>query len=134
MDCLARDVELSEGCVYSPTHGELNMNIHRNVLKIVAGTLLMASLPAGAQILGGSLGGAANGAFGGTLGSAGSLNGAAGANGNAGFDASGAFGAARDRTQHAAGKTRDVAGNAFGVASSRVESTRGAADASVQTA
>ena len=38
------------------------MNINRNVLKIVAGVLLVASLPAGAQVLGGGLGGAANGA------------------------------------------------------------------------
>jgi hypothetical protein len=111
------------------------MNIHRNVLKIVAGALLVASLPAGAQILGGSLGGAANGTLGGTLGG-GRIGGAGSAAGNAntGIDASDTFGAARARTHQAASKTRDVAGNAVGAASSRVESTRGAADASVGTA
>ncbi len=95
----------------------------------------MASLPAGAQILGGSVGGGANGALGGTLGG-GRIGGAGSAagNANAGIDASDTFGAARDRTHQTAGKTRDVAGNAVGTTRSRVESTRGAADASAQTA
>jgi hypothetical protein len=111
------------------------MNIHRNVLKIVAGALLMASLPAGAQVLGGSLGGAANGTLGGTLG--GSRIGGAGSaagNANAGIDASDTFGAARARTHQAASKTRDVAGSAVGTTRSRVESTPGAADTSAETA
>lgn len=110
------------------------MNIHRNVLKIVAGALLIASLPAGAQVLGGGLGGGLNGALGGGLGGAG-VNGAGSAagNANAGIDASDTFGAARDRARQVGGKTREVAGSAVGTASSRIESTRGAADASVQT-
>ena len=111
------------------------MNIHRNVLKIVAGALLMASLPAGAQILGGSLGGAANGTLGGTLG-AGRIGGAGSAagNANAGIDASDTLGAARDRAQQAGGKTREFAGSAVGATRSRVESARGATETSVQTA
>ena len=44
------------------------MNLHRNVLAIVAGAALMASLPAGAQLLGGSVDGAVNGTIGGSVG------------------------------------------------------------------
>src|SRR5512143_3581030 len=106
---------------FSPTHGELNMNIHRNVLMIVAGVLLMTSLPAGAQVLGGSLGGGINGTLGGRLGGAG-VNGNASGAANAGIDASGTLGAALDRTHQAATKTRDVAGGAVGATRSRVES------------
>ena len=74
------------------------MNIHRNVLKIAAGALLMASLPAGAQVLGGSLGGGVNGTLGSRLGGFG-IHGASSAAGsaNAGIDAADTFGAARDR-------------------------------------
>ena len=107
------------------------MNIHRNVLSIVAGTLLMASLPAGAQVLGGSFGGAMNGAFGGPLGGAGVHSAAAG---NAGVDASRTVGATRDRASQAAARGNDIAVGAYGEASSRVESTRGTAAASVETA
>ncbi|MEO8465288.1 MAG: hypothetical protein ABI640_08095 [Gammaproteobacteria bacterium] len=111
------------------------MNIHRNVLKIVAGALLMASLPAGAQILGGSLGGAANGTLGGALGG-GRINGAGSAagNANAGIDASDTFGAVRNRTQQAGGKSRELGGSAVGTTRSHIESVRGASQASVETA
>jgi hypothetical protein len=109
------------------------MNIYRNVLKIVAGALLLASLPAGAQVLGGSLGGAANGTLGGTLGGA-RIDGAASAAGHAGFDASDTFGAASAGARQAGSKTHETAGRAVGAAHSRVESTRGGAEASVQTA
>jgi hypothetical protein len=109
------------------------MNIHRNILKIVAGTLLVVSLPAGAQVLGGSLGGAMNGAFGSRVGGASIGSGAAGA-ANASIDASDTFGAARERARVAGGRTRELAGNATGAARAGVESTRGAADASAQTA
>lgn len=106
------------------------MNLHRNVLAIVAGAALMASLPVGAQVLGGSLDGAANGAFGGTFGRA-DMGGAASAAGHADIDASGAFGATRDRARQAAGESRDVAIGAAGSARSRVDSTRGTAGAAV---
>src|SRR5881394_3174265 len=110
-----------------------DMYVNRNVLKILAGSLLLASLPAGAQALGGGLGGAAGGTLGGTLGGA-NINGAGAAAIGADFDASGSFGAVRDRAQQVGGKTRQVAGRAVGTARSGVESARGAADASVQTA
>jgi hypothetical protein len=110
------------------------MNLHRNVLAIVAGAALMASLPVGAQVLGGSLDGAANGTFGGTIGGAG-VNGAgaASAAGRADIDASDTFGAARARARHAAGEGRDVAIGAAGTARSRVDSTRGTVGAAVDT-
>jgi len=104
------------------------MCINRNVLKIVTCALLMVSLPAGAQVLGGNLGGAATGTLGSRLGGAG-IDGAAGAAGHA--DASGAFGTVRDRAQQAGGKTREIGAGAVGTARSRVDSTRGAADATV---
>ena len=75
------------------------MNINRNVLKIMTCALLVVSLPAGAQVLGGNLGGAATGTLGSRLGGA-SIDGAAGAAGHA--DASGAVGTARDRAQRVA--------------------------------
>jgi hypothetical protein len=110
------------------------MNLHRNVLVIVAGALLMISLPARAQLVGGSLDGAANGAFGGTLGGHGvSGAGAASASGHAGIDASGTFGAARDRARQAAGEGRDVTIGAVGTARSRAESARGTAGATVDS-
>lgn len=110
------------------------MNLHRNVLAIVAGAALMASLPVGAQVLGGSLDGAANGTFGGSLGGA-QVNGAgaASAAGRADIDASDTFGAARARARHTAGEGRDVAIGAYGATSSRVESARGTAAATVDT-
>jgi len=101
------------------------MNINRNVLKIVAGALLMASLPAGAQLLGGGLGGAVNGTLGGSLGSA--------AGGGA-FDTNGAFGSLRDRAQQAGSRTHEAAASATGNARSRIGSARGATDATVNAA
>ena len=110
------------------------MNLHRNVLAIVAGAALMASLPVGAQVLGGSLDGAANGAFGGSLGGFGVEGaGAASAAGRADIDASDTFGSARARARHAAGEGRDVAIGAAGTARSRVDSTRGSVGAAVDT-
>lgn len=108
------------------------MNLHRNVLAIVAGAALMASLPAGAQVLGGSLDGAASGTFGGTLGRA-DVGGAGSVSGHAGIDASDSFGAARARARQTAGEGRDVAIGAYGATSSRVESARGTAAATVDT-
>lgn len=106
------------------------MNINRNVLKIAACALLMVSLPAGAQVLGGSLGGTATGTLGSRLGGAG-IDGAAGAAGHA--DASGAVGAARDRAQRAGRGAREVGASAVGTTRSRAESVRGAAEATVHT-
>jgi hypothetical protein len=105
------------------------MNLHRNVLAIVTGALLMVSLPAGAQVLGGGLDGAANGTFGGTFGRA-DVGGAASAAGHAGFevDASGATDAARGRVRQG----RDMTIGAAGAARSRVESTRGTVGTSVE--
>ena len=109
------------------------MNINRNVVKMVAGALLMASLPAGAQVLGGGLGGAMSGTLGGTLGGGG-INGAGSAAGNGAFDTSGTFGSLRDRTQQAGGRTHEAAASATGNARSRLDSARGATDATVQGA
>ena len=109
------------------------MNIRRNVFSIVAGALLMASLPAGAQVLGGSVGGAMNGALGGRLAGAG-FDGSASAAGNAGFDASGAFGAAHGRMHQAGDTTRAIGGRAVGSARADVATARGMTETSVQTA
>ncbi len=92
---------------------------NRNVLKIVAGVLLVASLPAGAQVLGGGLGGAANGALGGGLGQG--IHGSGGIVGGGsitGPDAVGAAGKARDRVQQAGQRTKDAAGKAKGAVDS----------------
>jgi hypothetical protein len=110
------------------------MNINnRNVLKVVAGALLLASLPAGAQVLGGGLGGAVNGTLGGSLGGGG-INGAGGIAGDGAFDTSGTFGSLRDRTQQAGSRTHEAAANATSNARSRIDSARGATDATVQSA
>ena len=66
------------------------MNIKRNTLKIVAGVLLVASLPAGAQVLGGGLTGAAGGMLGGDIGASG-IHGAGSLAGNAGLGADGSL-------------------------------------------
>jgi hypothetical protein len=110
------------------------MNIkNRNVLTIVAGALLVASLPAGAQVLGGGLGGAVNGTLGGSLGGGG-INGAGSAAGSGAFDTAGTFGSLHDRAQQAGSRTNEAAANAKGNAQSRIDSARGATDATVQTA
>jgi len=111
------------------------MNIHRYVLKVVAGALLVASLPAGAQVLGGGAAGGLNGALGGGLGPQG-LGGAGGAGawGHGGLDGAGTLGSARDRTQQLGGRTRDAAGNAAGATRSRAEAVRGNSAASVDAA
>jgi len=109
------------------------MNINRNMLTIVTGALLMASLPAGAQVLGGGLGGAVNGTLGGSFGGGG-INGAGNAAGGGAFDTSGTFGSVRDRTQQAGSRTHEAAATATGNARSRVDSARGATDATVQGA
>lgn len=131
MEWLVGHVELSEGRIFSLTQGEVDMNIHRNVLSIVAGALLLASLPAGAQVLGGGVGGAMNGALGGPFNRT-DIHGAAA--GNAGVDASDTVRAARDRAARTGSRGRDVAAGAYGTASSRTESARGAAAADVATA
>jgi len=107
------------------------MNINRNVLTMTAGALLLASLPAGAQVLGGGLGGAVNGTLGGSLGG---ISGAGSAAGSGAFDATGTFGSLRDRTQQIGSRAHDAAANAGGSARSRIESARGATDATVQGA
>ena len=105
------------------------MNIHRNIVKIVAPVLLMAALPAGAQVLGGNLGGAANGTLSGTFGGT-SVHGAARGAGHAGVDASGL----RGRADDIGARTREVGARAAGSARSRVDSTRGTTDATAHTA
>src|SRR6185369_3008351 len=50
------------------------------------------------------------------------------------FDTSGTFGSLRDRTQQAGGRTHEAAATAAGNARSRVDSARGATDATVQSA
>jgi hypothetical protein len=108
------------------------MLTNRNILKIAASALLLISLPAGAQVLGGNLGGAANGTFGGTLGRT-DIHGAARGAGNVGVDASGPAGTMRERAGNVAGRTREVGAGAAGTARSRVDSTRSAADAAAHT-
>ena len=105
------------------------MYTNRNVLKIVASALLLVSLPAGAQVLGGNLGGAANGRLSGTFGET-AIHGAARGTGNAGVDAS----AVRERADNVAGRTREVGARAAGTTRSGVDSTRGTADATAHTA
>jgi hypothetical protein len=97
---------------------------NRNVLKIVAGVLLVASLPAGAQVLGGSIGGAANGA----LGSGGIMGGGS----ITGPDVAGTAGKVRERAQQAGERTKDAASNTAGAVRSRVDETRGSASATAQ--
>jgi hypothetical protein len=109
------------------------MSTHRNVVTIVASALLLVSLPAGAQVLGGNLGGAAHGGFGGGLGRAG-ISGAASATGNAAIDASRPAQTVRERSDHVRGRTLEAGAAAAGTARSRVDSTRGTADATTHTA
>lgn len=106
------------------------MNINRNVL-IVAGALLVATLPAGAQVLGGGVGGAMNGALGGGIGQ--------GIHGNGGFmgggsidspDVAGKAGKVRERATQAGERTRETAANTAGAARSQVQKARGSASAS----
>jgi hypothetical protein len=109
------------------------MNINRNVVKIVAGVLLAASLPAGAQVLGGNLGGAMNGALGGGLGQGVHGNGDIMGGGSiTGPDAGGIAGRVRDHAQQAGQRTKDAATNTAGAARSRVEGARGSASATAQ--
>jgi len=107
------------------------MNIHRNVLSLVAGALLMSALPASAQLLGGNVGSAVNGAFGGTIGRAG-IYGAGSAAG--GVEAASTVGAARERASQVHGRSREAGAGAAAAAGSRVASTRGAAAANVDAA
>jgi hypothetical protein len=109
------------------------MNIHRNVLQIVAGTLLMVSLPAAAQVLGGSVGGAAQGTLGGSLGGA-AIHGRAAAAGNAPIDGTGTFGSARSGVRQIAGVSREATIRARGAARSNVEAARGTTEASIDAA
>jgi hypothetical protein len=104
------------------------MNINRNVLKIVAGALLVASLPAGAQVLGGNLGGAASGALGGGLGQG--IHGSGGIMGGGsitGPDVAGTTGKVRERARQAGEHGKDAATNATGAVRSRAEHTQGSA-------
>lgn len=109
------------------------MHTYRNILKVWAGVLMMVSLPAGAQALGGNLGGVASGSLGGRLGGT-EIGGAAAATGNARFDASGTLGAVRHQVRHADRKVRVAADETAVAARSRIDSTRDTADASVATA
>lgn len=86
------------------------MNAHRYVIKIVATTLLAASLPATAQVLGGGAGGGLGGAVNGALGPHG-IGGAGGAGGGGygSIDTTGTLGSMRDRSQQAGSRIRDKA-------------------------
>jgi len=109
------------------------MHTNRNIVKIVASALLLVSLPAGAQVLGGNLGGAANGTVGGAFGRT-DVRGAAGGAGNVGFDASGPAGAVRERADNVRGRTLEAGAGAAGTARSRVDSTRRATTTTAHTA
>jgi hypothetical protein len=102
------------------------MNMNRNFTQIVAAALLFAALPAGAQVLGGALGGGGSAGLGGTLGQIGG-----GANGSAfgGINGEGAFGSLRDRTQGAAMRGRDAATGAGAGARTRAQQSRDAVTA-----
>jgi hypothetical protein len=111
------------------------MNIPGYVVKIVAGTLLVASVPAGAQILGAGAGGGLNGALGGNLGAQGlGAAGGAGAWGRGGLDGSGTFTSARDRTQQLGDRTHQAAGNASGATRSQAQALQGRTAASAEAA
>jgi hypothetical protein len=110
------------------------MNTKCNVVKMVAAALLVVSTTAGAQILGGGgLGGTVNGALGGSFG-------APGAQGTGSIAGEGAFGTGgivdgtRGRVQQAGSRVRDTSTNAAANTRSRVESARGATDATAQAA
>lgn len=101
---------------------------NRNVLKIVAGVMLAASLPAGAQVLGGGLGGAVGGAVGGGLGQG--IHGHGGLTGAGSLDApdaSVATGKVRDGAKQAGQRTRDKAKNTTDATRSRVQEAKGSA-------
>jgi hypothetical protein len=109
------------------------MNTHRNVVTIVASALLLVSLPAGAQVLGGNLGGAATGTVGGTFGRT-DIHGAARGAGSAGIDASRPAGAVRERADNVRGRTLEAGAGTAGTARSRVGATRRTTDATAHTA
>jgi len=128
MDRDCGDVQLCEGCI-STYSWRADMKTNRNVLKIVTPFLLMISLPAGAQILGGAANGTLGGTFGGT-----DIHGAARGAGDAGIDASGPVGSMRDRANTVGGRTREVGAAAASTAGSRVDSTRRTTGATAHTA
>ena len=109
------------------------MNIKCNTLTIMAGALLVASLPAGAQVLGGGITGAASGMLGGTFGTSG-VQGAGSGAGNAGLGTSDSFGTLRDRASQTAGRTRETTAGTVADARSRADSARGTTAATAQTA
>lgn len=99
------------------------MKIHRNVLTVVAATLLAASsLPASAQLLGGGLGGGAGGMLGGAIGP-GAMTGNGGANGDITGGITGNTGL-RDRVGQASARTREGVGSASTAARGRVEAAK----------
>jgi hypothetical protein len=111
------------------------MNIPGYVVKIVAGALLLASVPAGAQILGGGAAGGLNGALGGGLGAQGlGAAGGAGAWGRGGIDGAGTFDAARDRTQQLGARTHEAARKAGGATRSGAQAAHGRTAASAEAA
>lgn len=110
------------------------MNMNRNVSRIVAGVLLAASLPVGAQVLGG--GGGLGGAVNGTLGGQG-IHGAGGIMGNGSIarpDVSGTTDKVRDGAKQAGKRTKDAATGKADAVRSKVEETRGAASVAGQGA
>jgi hypothetical protein len=106
------------------------MNIKRNVLTLLAGSLLVAALPASAGGLAGSLGGMASGALGGSFG--GGLNGAGSLTGGGRFDDAGTFGSLHDHAQQVGGRTRDTVGNVAAAGKSRAESAQAAGAATAR--
>lgn len=102
------------------------MKNHRNVLSAVAATLLVASLPANAQLLGGGASGALGGALGGTAGPGG-INGSGVLHGDAAGSLSGNTGVLRERVRQTAGQARDGAADAAAGARSRAVAAKDAA-------
>lgn len=113
------------------------MNIKRNILIAVAGTLFVAAVPASAQGLGGALGGAAGGALGGSFGGRdinGSMAGSGGGSmiGSGRFGDNGGIGSMRDRGQQLGGRTRGAADHAATAGRSRLDGARTNGDATAQ--
>ncbi len=105
------------------------MKINRNVLTIITGALLVAALPAGAQVLGGGLAGAGNAVLGGGMGQIGG-GGNASVLGN--FDAGSALEPARNRTEAIGSRNREVAAGTTAAAKAKAQQTRATVDGAAQ--
>lgn len=102
-------------------------------LTLMAGAMLVASLPAGAQVLGGGITGAASGMLGGSFGTSG-MQGAGSGAGSAGLGTADSFGTLRDHASQTAGRAREATAGTAADARSRADSVRGTTAGTAQTA